>query len=185
MKKDLGPVLALYPTPTTIVGTVVDGKVNWIAIAHIGIIGHSCIMLSCGKTHYSNQGIKENKTASVNIVSEDMLIEADYVGMVSGKAADKSQIFKYHMGTLQNVPIIEKSPLVMECELIDIYDTPSHDNFIMKVVHTYAEESILDENGKLDYRKLKPILFEMPTRSYLKTGEAVAKCWDIGKEYMK
>ena len=185
MKKNIGPVVGLYPTPTTIVGTVVDGKVNWIHIAHIGIIGLDCIMLSSRKTHYSNQGIKENRAASVNLVSEDMLVEADYVGIVSGKTEDKSRVFEYHMGEIKNVPIIEKSPLTMECELIDIYDTELYDNFILKVVHTYAEENMLDENGKLDYMKLKPILFEMPTRSYLKTGEVVAKCWDIGKRYTK
>ena len=30
MKKDLGSVLALYPTPLTVVGAVVNGKPNWV-----------------------------------------------------------------------------------------------------------------------------------------------------------
>ena len=127
MKKNIGSVLALYPTPTTIVGTVIDGKVNWITIAHVGIIGLDSIMLSSRKSHYSNQGIKENKTASVNLVTEDMLVEADYVGIVSGKTNDKSKVFEYHMGELKNVPIIDKSPLTMECELVDVYDTQNYD----------------------------------------------------------
>ena len=29
MKKDLGSVLALYPTPLVVVGTMVNGKPNW------------------------------------------------------------------------------------------------------------------------------------------------------------
>jgi hypothetical protein len=28
---------------------------------------------------------------------------------------------------------------------------------------------------------VKPILFEMQTRSYFGTGRKLAKCWDIGK----
>lgn len=185
MKKIIGSVVALYPTPSTIVGTVVGDKVNWISIAHIGIIGLDSIMLSSRKSHYSNQGIKDNKTVSVNLVSEDMLVEADYVGIVSGKSVDKSQVFKYHMGKLKNAPIIDKSPLVMECEVIDVYDTKDYDNFILKVVHTHVEENMLDENGKINYEKVRPLLFEMPTKTYLRTGDVVAKCWDVGKEYKK
>ena len=30
MKKDIGNVLALYPTPVVVVGTEVNGKVNWL-----------------------------------------------------------------------------------------------------------------------------------------------------------
>lgn len=185
MKKNIGPVLALYPTPVTIVGTVIEGKVNWINIAHIGLIGSDTIMLSSLKAHYTNQGIKENMTVSVNLVSEDMLVEADYVGTVSGKSVDKSQVFDYHMGQLQNAPIIEKSPLAMECEVVDIYDRNGYDNFILKVVYTHVEDSMLDDNGKINYEKLKPILFEMPTGAYLRTGDIAAKCWDVGKAYTK
>lgn len=129
------------------------------------------------------QGFKENKTATVNLVSENMLVEADYVGLVSGKNVDKSKVFEYHMGVLKNTPIIDSSPLVMECELIDIYETKDFECFIMKVVHTHVDEDKLNENGKIDYEKVRPVLFEMPTASYLKTGDTVAKCWNIGKEY--
>lgn len=183
MKKNIGSVVGLYPTPSTIVGTVIGGKVNWINIAHIGIIGLDSIMISSRKSHYTNQGIKENKALSINLVSEDMLVEADYVGLVSGKLIDKSQVFKYHMGELTNVPIIDKSPLSMECEVIDIYDTENYDNFILKVIHTHVEEDRLDESGNINYEKIRPLLFEMPTRSYLRTGDVVAKCWNVGKEY--
>ncbi len=182
MKKNIGSVVGLYPTPSTIIGTMVDGKVNWSNIAHIGIVGLDSIMLSIRKGRYTNLGIEQNKTVSVSLVSEDMIVEADYVGIVSGKSVDKSKVFKYHMGEL-NVPIIDKSPLVMECELVDIYDTQDYANFILKVVHTHVEEDKLDEKGKISYEKIRPLLFEMPTQSYLRTGVVVAKCWNVGKEY--
>jgi len=183
MKKNIGSVVGLYPTLSTIVGTVIGDKVNWLNIAHIGIIGLDSIMISSRKSHYTNQGIKDNKTVSINLVSEDMLVEADYVGLVSGKSVDKSQVFKYHMGELKNVPIIDKSPLSMECEVVDIYDTKDYDNFILKVVHTHVEEDKLDENRKINYEKVRPLLFEMPTKTYLRTGDVIAKCWNIGRKY--
>lgn len=56
MKKNIGNVLALYPTPAVVVGTEVNGKVNWLLVAHVGIIGHDQIMLSLFKKHYTNKG---------------------------------------------------------------------------------------------------------------------------------
>lgn len=184
MKKNIGSVVGLYPTPSTVIGTVVNGTANWANVAHIGIVGLDCIMLSINKVRYTNIGIKENKTVSVNIVSEDMVVAADYVGLVSGHKEDKSEVFAYHMGEL-NTPIIEQSPLVMECELVDIYDTENYDNFILKVVHTHLDEDKLDKNGKIDYKKVSPVLFEMPTKTYLRTGDEIAKCWNVGREYNK
>lgn len=40
MKKNIGNSLALYPTPLVVVGTMVEGKPNWVLVGHIGIIGH-------------------------------------------------------------------------------------------------------------------------------------------------
>ena len=40
---------------------------------------------------------------------------------------------------------------------------------------------MLDNNGKLDYTKLKPVLFEFPTYSYLAPGEIIGKCLNLDK----
>lgn len=61
-----------------------------------------------------------------------------------------------------NTPIIKNSPLVMDCEVVDNYETETFDNFICKISGTYAEENVIDEKNKIDYNKLKPVLFEMP-----------------------
>ena len=69
MKKNIGNVLALYPTPAVVVGTEVNGKANWLLVAHVGIIGHDQIMLSLFKKHYSNEGVKQTGKVSVNMVN--------------------------------------------------------------------------------------------------------------------
>ena len=64
MKKKLGGINVLYPTPTVLVGAMVDGKPNFITIAHIGIVNHATphlISLSMGKPHYTNPGITRIK----------------------------------------------------------------------------------------------------------------------------
>lgn len=183
MKKNLGAVVGLYPTPVTVVGTEIEGKVNWINICHIGVVGLDKIMLSMNKGHYSNQGIKANKTASVNLVNQDMLVAADYVGLASGHKVDKSEVFEYFSGELEGAPMIKNSPVCMECELVDNYETETHDNFIFKVVNTYADENVLSDSGKISYEKVNPVLFEMPQTSYLSLGNVVAKCWNEGRKY--
>lgn len=182
MKKNIGNVLALYPTPVVVVGTVVNGKVNWLLVAHVGIIGHDQIMLSLFKKHYTNEGIRQTGKLSVNMVNEVMLKRADYVGVVSGAKVDKSDVFTYHVGEA-GTPVIDESPLVMECEVTDNYETETFDNFICKITNTYVDENCLNEKGKPDYERLKPVLFEMPNYTYLRIGEALGQCTSFGKAY--
>ena len=120
----------------------------------MGIIGHDLIMLSMFKKHYTNEGVKQTGKVSVNMVNEAMLKRADYVGSVSGAKADKSDVFVYHKGEA-GTPVIDESPLVMECEVVDNYETDTFDNFICKIMNTYVDEDCLNEKGKPDYDKLK------------------------------
>ena len=175
MKKEIGSMLALYPMPMTVVGTMVDEKPNYVLVGHVGIMGHDHIMISLAKTHYTNKGIKQTKCLTVNMVNESMLPRADYVGCVSGNNESKAQIFEYDTAKT-GAPIIEESPLVMECEVEDIYETEGFENFICKITEVHADESILDKDGKIDYHVFKPLLFEMPTYKYLRTGDVIGDC---------
>ena len=187
MKKKLDGINVLYPIPTTIVGAMVDEKPNFLTIAHIGIVNHAkpfLISLSLGKAHYTNAGIKENKSLSVNIPSEDLVVETDYVGIVSGKKTDKSSVFEIFYGELESAPMIKTCPLNMECKLYDTYDTPTHDLFIGEIVQTYADEAVLSD-GKVDITNVKPLLFDMNSIKYWSLGDAVANCWNVGKQLKK
>lgn len=179
-KKHIGNLLALYPKPMTVIGAEVDGKVNWLVVGHTGIIGHDRILVSMSDKHYTNQGIRQSKKLSVNLVSREMLPKADYVGSVSGASVDKSEVFGFHWGE-NGTPVIDASPLTMECEVVDIYKTEGFDNFICSVVNTYAAPEVLDAAGKPDYTRLKPVLFDFTTYSYIATGEVIGKCLNLDK----
>lgn len=180
-KKNIGNRLVLYPMPVTVVGAEVNGKVNWLLVAHVGIIGHDRIMVSMSNKHYTNKGIIESGKLSLNLVDRKMLPKADYVGSVSGANTDKSHEFPFHWGK-NGSPVIDASPLVMECNVVDIYKSDGFDNFICSIANTYADPDILDGNGKIDYTRLKPVLFEFPTYSYIATGEVIGKCLKLDKE---
>lgn len=180
MKKNLGSVLALYPTPLVVIGTMNGEKPTWMLAGHVGIMGHDRIMISMHQAHHTNPFIRDSKRLSVAIVDEALLPMADYVGTVSGKSTDKSAVFDYTLSE-NGMPLITAAPLVMDCEVLENHETEAFDNFICKIAATYADEEVLDEKGKIDYTKLKPILFEMPTYSYLKTGDILARGTEFGR----
>ena len=109
-----------------------------------------------------------------------MLSKADYVGSVSGASVDKSEVFGYHWGE-NGTPVIDASPLTMECDVVDMYKTDGFDNFICSVANTYAAPEVLDADGKPDYTRLKPVLFDFTTYSYIATGEVIGKCLNLDK----
>ena len=181
MKKNIGSVLALYPTPLVVVGTMIDGKPNWTLVGHLGIIGHDHVMVSMAAPHYSNKGIKENRALSINVVDEALLKKADYTGCVSGNKTDKSHVFEYIVDDL-GAPVMAEAKLSMMCKVEDIYETKGFESFICTIESTYADESILNGDGKINYHTFKPVLFEMPTYEYLRTGDVIGKCMSLGKE---
>lgn len=185
MQKDIGSVMGLYPTPVTVCGTVVEGRVNWLTIAHVGVVDHGTLLISVDKNHeLSDKAIKENRTVSVNLVNQDMLEAADYCGIAKVAKTDKSNVFKYHFGELNAAPIIDEAPLVMACEVLDIYEVGAFNNYILKPIHTYVQEEYLNEKGKVDYEKISPVLFEFQNAQYLSTGKVIGKCWNYGKDFL-
>jgi len=140
------------------------------------------IAIVLGKNHYTNPGIKENKAFSVCLPSEDMVEVTDYCGIVSGKKRDKSKIFDLFYGEEKTVPMIKDCPLNIECKLVEIVESESNEIFIGEIIGTYTEERFLSD-GKLDFKKMKPLILSQPDTSYWRLGEPFAKAWNIGKKY--
>jgi flavin reductase (DIM6/NTAB) family NADH-FMN oxidoreductase RutF len=184
MKIELGTKNCLYPMPTTLIGALVNGKPNYITIAHVGIMDLESVSLGMNKRHFTNAGIKATKTFSINIPSVTMVKETDYCGLTSGKDKNKADIFKTFYGKLKTAPMIEQCSINMECELIKTVDFPNHDIFIGKITNTYCDETVLTE-GEVDFEKVQPILFVMNNQSYYGLGKKFAKAWNIGKELKK
>ncbi len=183
MKRNLGPVNALYPSLTVIVGAVVDAKPNFLAVAHVGIMNHGqpqYLSFGINKAHYTSRGILEHKEFSVCIPGEDLVAETDYVGLVSGKNTDKSQVFELFQGQLAYAPLIAGCPVCMECRLARVVDFETHDVFIGEIVATHADEAVLQGN-KIDIRRMRPLLFDMASAKYWSLGAEVAPCWNVGK----
>lgn len=182
MKVNLGAKNCLYPMPATLVGANVNGRATFITMAHVGMADPAAIFLSMNKRHYTNDGIKENGTFSVNIPSIEMVKVTDYCGLVSGREVDKAALFETFYGKLGTAPMIKECIINMECRLLQTVDFRRHDIFLGEVVETYCDERCL-KDSIVDFSQVHPILFVMNDRSYWKLGEQFAKAWSIGKEF--
>ena len=181
-KKSLGAVNGMYPALTVLVGAEVDGKPNWITVANVGILTYKkpyYISIGLGKKQYTNMGIRENKSFSINIPSREMLIVTDYVGIVSGRQTDKSMLFESFYGELQNAPMIKECPVTMELKLHDVLELPEQDIFIGEVVQTFADACVL-EGGKIHYGKVDPMLFDFQRIRYWSIGNEIGMPWNAG-----
>jgi flavin reductase (DIM6/NTAB) family NADH-FMN oxidoreductase RutF len=183
-KINLGSTVPSYPMPVSLVGAHVDDKPNFMTVAWFSMASYNPprMAIVLGKNHYTNPGIKENKAFSVCLPSEDMAEVTDYCGIVSGKKTDKSKIFDLFYGELKTAPMIKDCPLNMECKLVEIVENESNEIFIGEVIGTYTEERFLSD-GKLDFKKMKPLILSQPDTRYWRLGEPFAKAWNIGKKY--
>lgn len=182
-KRNIGKKLAVYPTPVLLVGTKINDKVNWVTIAHIGITGMNETLISVAKGHYSNRGIKVGGYISLNLTTESMIEVTDYIGLNSGHNVDKSKVLDYYTENYNSAPIVTDSPVSMEARVIDIYETETEYNYILQIENTYAKDEVLNNNGSIDFSKVKPLLFEMQGPSYMVAEKNIGVAWDIGKKY--
>lgn len=173
----------VYPNPVTLVGTMVGGKPNFMALGWISRMNFTppCIGIGINRGHYTAKGIQETKTFSINYPSVDMVEVTDYCGIVSGSKVDKSSLFEVFYGFLKIAPMISESTLCMECKLIDAVELPTNYFFIGEIIASYTEEKYLTD-GKLDIKKMNPLLLTMPDNTYWTVGEFAGKAWSIGKK---
>jgi len=185
-KVEFGAKSFLYPMPTTLVGANVEGTPNYLTIAHVGIMKYNpdLLTISLHKGHYTNPGIKENKTFSINIPSTNMVEVTDYCGIVSGRKVNKYELFETFYGKLETAPMIKECPINMECRFIEALDFKSHEIFVGEVVASYCNEDCV-KDGMPDLTLVDPILFTFFGKDYWKIGERFARAWHAGKGYRR
>jgi flavin reductase (DIM6/NTAB) family NADH-FMN oxidoreductase RutF len=174
-----------YPVNVVLLGAEVKGKANFNLIACSGIIRLSdpcVIFISSYKPHYTNIGIRENQTFSVNFPAAEMVEIVDYCGLVSGQEVDKSRIFKTFTGKLGNAPMIEECPVNLECKVLNSMEYGDMEVFVGEVVSAYAKEECLVD-GKPDAQKVNPLLFSRDPYIYWRLGDKVAEAFTPGKKF--
>jgi flavin reductase (DIM6/NTAB) family NADH-FMN oxidoreductase RutF len=182
MTKDKIGNNVFIPMPVTIVGSICNGKENYMAVGWITRVNGTPPMIALGlnKIHLTCKGIIENGEFSVNIPAAKDLLKTDYVGIVSGTKEDKSHLFTAHYGYLKKAPLIEECPLSLECKLVQTIDLPTHMLFIGEIIGSYADKEYVDKSG-FNYEKADAFLLTMTDNNYWSFGENIGKAWKDGK----
>lgn len=177
-KQEWKPGNMLYPVPVVMVSCARKGeKPNIITVAWAGTICSDPVMLSISvrKERYSHRIISDTKEFVVNLTTQSLCMATDYCGVKSGKDVDKFK--EMNLTPLQSnvvqAPGIAESPVNIECRVVDIKELGSHDMFIAEVVSVSVDESLLDDNKRLDLEKAKLIAYSHG--EYFMLGEKLGK----------
>jgi len=166
-----------FPCPIVLVTCGSWSRRNIIAI---GAVSHACIdppMLgvAIGHSRYSYGIMLASDGFVINVPSRSHARIVDYCGSVSGKDVDKFESCKLTAVRSSKVsaPQILEFPINIECALRKKIGLGSHDFFFGEIVAVHVDESILDENGKIDKEKLQPMASFKD--SYWSIGKAVGQ----------
>lgn len=182
MRKNFGAKPWTYPQPVFIVATYDEqGTPDSMNAAWGGIDLDDQINMCLSAGHKTVKNLLITKAFTVSMATVEQMVACDYVGIVSGnREPDKFVKAGFHATKSEfvNAPLIDELPMTVECELIS-YD-PETCHLIGRIVNVSADESILDEKGKIDPSKLRPIIFDPVHNDYLVIGEKVGNAFKDG-----
>ena len=95
-KIEVKPEIAPFPKPSCIIGASVDGRPNFMNIVWVNRMNRSPNIwsVSINTKHHTLRGIKQTNVFSMNFPNTALAEKTDYVGLVSGRDVDKSEIFE-------------------------------------------------------------------------------------------
>ena len=165
MKQDWKPGTMIYPLPAVLVSCgSTEEDYNVLTVAWTGTICSNPPMcyISVRPERHSYDIIKRNMEFVINLTTEDMAFATDWCGVRSGKDYNKFEEMHLTPGKAKAVsaPIIEESPLCIECRVKEIVSLGSHDMFIADVLNVKADEKYMNkETGKFELSDADPLVY--------------------------
>ena len=187
MKKNLGNKTVLAPLPVLIVATYDEqGTPNAMNVAWGGQCGYHHVALNLSLNHKTTENLKHTKAFTLSIATVDTLVVSDYFGLVSGRKENKIEKAGVHVTRSEFVdaPVIDEYPLTLECKVIEMQEALGEMHVVGEVVNMQADESILDEQGKVDLGKLRSISYDSASHSYRVLGDIVGKAFKDGNKLL-
>ncbi len=177
-----------YPVPVLMVATYnEDGSVNIMNLHEAMRTNAGDLALCIGPRSKTHENVEKRGALTIALVNQDMMAEVDYLGSVTGFSTPdkfKRSGLKAVKSAFVDAPIIEGSPVVIECELVEIVNGTGFTTVLAKIVNIAADEAVLNERGKIDALKTGMILYDPFGTNYVSLGEVVGKPWDEGKKFM-
>ena len=166
----------LYPLPVVMV-TVADksGRPNIITLAWVGTVcsDPAMVSISVRPERYSYPILRETGEFVINLTTKELAYATDYCGVRSGRDVDKFREMNLTAvpASIVKAPLIEESPVNIECRVTEVKELGSHHMFLAEVVAVHADENYMDEKHKFHFEKAEPIVYSHGT--YFACGEAL------------
>lgn len=190
MKKSVGANAFALPTPVWVVGTYDEnGEPNIMTAAWSGICCSKppCVAVSLQKIRSSYNNIIKHKAFTISIPSQQYMIEADYIGIFSGKKVDKFAVTGLNAvrSELVDAPYVKEFPLILECRLIHTIELGLHTQFIGEIMDVKVDEDALGDNSLPSIGKINPFVYSFPELKYYAIGQEVGKAFSVGAKLGK
>jgi len=185
VKQSLGAKPLALPSPVWVIGTYSsDGQPNIMVVSWGGICctAPPCVAISLRKTRLTYTNIIESNAFTLNVPSQQYLVETDYLGMVSGIDADKFSVtgLTAVRSEMVNAPYVKEFPLVMECRVLQSIDIGSHTQFIGQIVDVKSDDAVLGNNGLPVAEKVNPLISSACDRAYYALGDRLQQAYSPG-----
>lgn len=189
MKKDLGVNPYLFPMPVLMIATYgEDGFVDVMNMAWGGICAENMVSLNISEGHKTSENIKKRGAFTLSIADIPHIKEADFLGTASGNTMpDKFERSGLTAVKSEKVdaPVVQEFPITLECKVVEDKTEVYGHHVIGEIVGVLADESVLDESGRVDPSKLNAFVFDQFQNGYYAIGEKLGLAWNIGKEFLK
>ena len=145
------------PLPAVLVSVGDMEESNLITIAWTGILSSDPprTYISVRPSRHSHKIIMEKREFVINLTTENLARATDFAGIYTGAKVDKFKKCNLTKVAVEEVavPLIDESPLSLCCRVTDIVSLGSHDMFMADIVAVYADDTLLDDKGKLHIAK--------------------------------
>ncbi len=154
----------IYPLPAVLISCQREGETpNIFTVAWTGTICTNPAMayISVRPERHSYKIIEETREFVINLSTEDIVKAVDFCGVRSGRDVDKFKETGLTPIPAQMVkaPLVEESPVNIECRLKEIVKLGSHDMFIAQVLGVNVDTKYLNEKGKFELSKSKLVAY--------------------------
>lgn len=187
MKQSWKPGTMIYPLPAVLVscGATPD-EYNIFTVAWTGTVCTNPPMcyISVRPERHSYEIIKRTGVFVINLTTKRLARATDWCGVRSGRDYDKFAQMGLTASSAAVVaaPVVEESPVAIECRVRQIVPLGSHDMFVADVVNVLVDEKYIDpESGRLDLQRAEPITY--CHGEYFSLGEVIGHFgWSVRKK---
>lgn len=171
--------------PAFIIGTNnEDGTHNFAPITWVSITNEKeedyLLVISMFGSKQTKQNVLRTGVLSANLVSTDMLGLMDYFGTHHAKDGKKDGIsYNVCRGSVVDVPILDESRWIYECEVIRAVETGESTTFFCQIKNVQIDEQLTcGDTFDVDLTKLDPVIY---SGMYHSIGKLLGKIGDFSQ----